>query len=138
MIPGSRMQLWTFLADRTYQRDIKPVPTLSCGGVFRYRSGERLHGMQEVTGSTPVFSTKKALYFVGSMVLFFFAEADFWGLHCFACTVFRLLQAVPIQPPTFDFTPFSKKNTFRPVFQQAAASSPSMYGVRSNLKVMLS
>ena len=30
---------------------------------------------------------------------FLFAEADFWGLHCFACTVFRLLQAVPIQPP---------------------------------------
>ena len=58
MIPGSRMQLWTFLADRTYQRDIKPVPTLSCGGVFRYRSGERLHGMQEVTGSIPVFSTR--------------------------------------------------------------------------------
>ena len=58
MIPGSRMQLWTFLADRTYQRDIKPVPTLSCGGVFRYRLGERLHGMQEVTGSIPVFSTK--------------------------------------------------------------------------------
>ena len=27
--------------------------------------------MQEVTGSIPVFSTKKALYFVGSMVLFF-------------------------------------------------------------------
>ena len=26
--------------------------------------GERLHGMQEVTGSIPVFSTKKALYFV--------------------------------------------------------------------------
>ena len=22
---------------------------------------------------------------------FLFAEADFWGLHCFACTVFRLL-----------------------------------------------
>ena len=43
--------------DRTYQRDIKPVPALSCGGVFRYRSGERLHGMQEVTGSIPVFST---------------------------------------------------------------------------------
>ena len=69
---------------------------------------------------------------------FLFAEADFWGLHCFACTVFRLLQAVPIHPPTFDFTPFSKRNVFRPFFQQAAASSPSMYGVRSKLKVMLS
>ena len=138
MIPGSRMQLWTFLADRTYQRDIEPVPTLSCGGVFRYRSGERLHGMQEVSGSIPLFSTKKALYFVGSMVLFFLPKPVFWGLHCFACTVFRLLQAVPIQPPTFDFTPFSKRNVFRPFFQQAAVSSPSMYGVRSKLKVMLS
>ena len=35
---------------------------------------------------------------------FLFAEVGFWGLHCFSCTVFRLLQAVPIQPPTFDFT----------------------------------
>ena len=31
--------------------------------------------MQEVTGSIPVISTKKALYFVGSMVLFFFSAA---------------------------------------------------------------
>ena len=31
-----------------------------------------MHGMQEVSGSIPLFSTKKALYFVGSMVLFFF------------------------------------------------------------------
>ena len=81
---------------------------------------------------------QKALYFVGSMVLFFLLKPIFWGLHCFACTVFRLLQAVPIQPPTFDFTPFLKRNVFRPFFQQAAASSPSMYGVRSKLKVMLS
>ena len=44
---------------------------------------------------------------------FLFAEAGFWGLHCFACTVFRLLQAVPIQPPTFDVTPFSKKRRGR-------------------------
>ena len=34
--------------------------------------GERLHGMQEVSGSIPLFSTKKALYFAGSTVLFFF------------------------------------------------------------------
>ena len=33
--------------------------------------GERLHGMQEVSGSIPLFSTKKARYFAGSMVLFF-------------------------------------------------------------------
>ena len=40
--------------------------------------------------------------------------------------------------PNFDFTPFSKRNVCRPAFQQAAASSLSMYGVRSKLKVMLS
>ena len=33
-------------------------PHFRVGGVFRYRSGERLHGMQEVTGSIPVFSTR--------------------------------------------------------------------------------
>ena len=94
--------------------------------------------MQEVSGSIPLFSTKKALYFAGSTVLFFFTEADFWGLYCFACTVFRLLQAVPIQPPIFDFTSFSKRNVCRPVVQQTAASSPSMYSVRSKLNVILS
>jgi len=88
-------------------------------------SGERLHGMQEVTGSIPVFSTKSTVL-RRKYGAFLFAEADFWGLHCFACTVFRLLQAVPIQPPTFDFTPFSKRNVCRPFFQQAVASSPSI------------
>ena len=43
-----------------------------CGGLAQL--GERLHGMQEVSGSIPLFSTKKALYFVGSMVLFFFLK----------------------------------------------------------------
>ena len=47
-----------------------------------------MHGMQEVTGSIPVFSTKKALYFVGSMVLFFFTEADFGG--CIASPAYLL------------------------------------------------
>ena len=42
-------------------------------------SGERLHGMQEVSGSIPLFSTKKALYFVGSMVLFFLPKPIFEG-----------------------------------------------------------
>ena len=33
--------------------------------------------MQEVSGSIPLFSTKKALYFVGSMVLFFLLKPIF-------------------------------------------------------------
>ena len=82
MIPGSRMQLWTFWADRTYQRDIKPVPTLSCGGVFRYRSGERLHGMQEVTGSIPVISTRKKSTAQECAVLF-----------CCVCPAMQLLNS---------------------------------------------
>ena len=41
----------------------------SYGGLAQL--GERLHGMQEVSGSIPLFSTKKALYFAGSTVLFF-------------------------------------------------------------------
>ena len=49
------------------------------GGAFQGGSGERLHGMQEVSGSIPLFSTKKALYFVGSMVLFFLLKPIFWG-----------------------------------------------------------
>ena len=55
-----------------------------------------MHGMQEVSGSIPLFSTKKALYFVGSMVLFFLLKPIFGGLHCFACTLFRLLGNVLI------------------------------------------
>ena len=33
--------------------------------------------MQEVSGSIPLFSIKKALYFVGSMVLFFLLKLFF-------------------------------------------------------------
>ena len=33
--------------------------------------------MQEVSGSIPLFSTKKALYFVGSIVLFFLLKPIF-------------------------------------------------------------
>ena len=41
--------------------------------------------MQEVSGSIPLFSTKKALYFVGSMVLFFFVPAKRSGVHRSPC-----------------------------------------------------
>ena len=55
--------------------------------------------MQEVSGSIPLFSTKKALYFVGSMVLFFLLNRKKWGLHCLACKSFSdVLQAVQCSP----------------------------------------
>ena len=57
----------------------------SYGGLAQL--GERLHGMQEVSGSIPLFSTKKALYFAGSMVLFFLLKpilgAALLRLHVF-------------------------------------------------------
>ena len=46
--------------------------------------------MQEVSGSIPLFSTKKALYFAGSTVLFFLLKHILGGLHCFACMSFGL------------------------------------------------
>ena len=55
----------------------------SSGGLAQL--GERLHGMQEVSGSIPLFSTKKALYFVGSTVLFFFIPAKRSGVHRSPC-----------------------------------------------------
>ena len=62
---------------------------------------------------------------------FLFAEADSWGLHCFACTVFRLLQAVSIQPPTFDFTLFSKRNALNKSGIQLFWHSSATYIERS-------
>ena len=49
----------------------------SFGGLAQL--GERLHGMQEVSGSIPLFSTKKAPYFAGSTVLFFLLKMVFEG-----------------------------------------------------------
>ena len=49
---------------------------------------------------TPDSSTKKALYFVGSMVLFFFFSRKKWGLHCLVCIVFRCFAGGSVQPPS--------------------------------------
>ena len=49
---------------------------------------------------------------------FLFAEADFWGLHCFACTVFRFLQAVPIHPQHLTLHRFQTGKRFEPSIQK--------------------
>ena len=107
-------------------------------GAFQGGSGERLHGMQEVSGSIPLFSTKKAPYFAGSTVLFFLLKPIFGGCIASPAPFSGFCRQFLYTPPIFDFTPFSKRNVCRPFFQQAVVSSPSMYGVRSKLKVMLS
>ena len=86
----------------------------------------------------PAILHQKALYFVGSMVLFFLLKPIFGGCIASPAPFSGFCRRFLYNPQTFDFTPFSKRNVFRPFFQQAAASSPSMYGVRSKLKVMLS
>ena len=48
-----------FLANQTNQRQISFILAPSRGGAWVRGSGERLHGMQEVTGSIPVFSTNQ-------------------------------------------------------------------------------
>ena len=55
--------------------------------------------MQEVTGSIPVFSTKKSTVLRRKYGAFLFVEADFRGLHCFACTVFELFAGGSDTPP---------------------------------------
>ena len=57
-------------------------PHFRVGGVFRYRSGERLHGMQEVTGSIPVISTRKKSTAQECAVLF-----------CCVCPAMQLLNS---------------------------------------------
>ena len=59
------------------RRQEHDTSTPAYGGLAQL--GERLHGMQEVSGSIPLFSTKKALYFVGSTVLFFLLKLVFGG-----------------------------------------------------------
>ncbi|MEE0486332.1 MAG: hypothetical protein UDB69_08830 [Faecalibacterium sp.] len=54
--------------------------------------------MQEVSGSIPLFSTKKALYFVGSMVLFFFSAAKNGGCTVSPASFSDVLQAVQCSP----------------------------------------
>ena len=66
-----------------YNNSRRKTRNQTCGGLAQL--GERLHGMQEVSGSIPLFSTKKALYFVGSMVLFFFVPAKRSGVHRSPC-----------------------------------------------------
>ena len=74
------MRAWLFMKGLVFQPNRKiRIP----GGLAQL--GERLHGMQEVSGSIPLFSTKKALYFVGSMVLFFFIPAKRSGVHRSPC-----------------------------------------------------
>ena len=72
-------------------------------------SGERLHGMQEVSGSIPLFSTKKAPYFVGSMVLFFLLKPVFWGCIASPAPFSGFLQAVPIHPQHLTLHRFQKR-----------------------------
>ena len=70
----------------------------SFGGLAQL--GERLHGMQEVSGSIPLFSTKKALYFAGSTVLFFLLKPIF-GAVLLRLHHFQAFAGSSYTPPNF-------------------------------------
>ena len=86
---------------------------------------------------TPDCSTKKALYFVGSMVLFFLLKPIFGGCIASPAPFSGFCRRFIYDPPALDAASFSKNLVCCPNFQQAAASLPSIYGVRSKLKEML-
>jgi hypothetical protein len=82
-----------------YNNSRRKTQNQTCGGLAQL--GERLHGMQEVSGSIPLFSTKKALYFVESMVLFFLLKPIFWGCIASPAPFSGFLQAVELRSPRF-------------------------------------
>ncbi len=57
--------------------------------------------MQEVSGSIPLFSTKKALYFVGSMVLFFLLKPIFLGVALLRLHRFQAFAGGSYTTPNF-------------------------------------
>ena len=60
------MRAWLFMKGLVFQPNRKiRIP----GGLAQL--GERLHGMQEVSGSIPLFSTKKTLHSLCGVFLFF-------------------------------------------------------------------
>ena len=55
----------------------------SYGGLAQL--GERLHGMQEVSGSIPLFSTKKPLHEHCAVVFFFLPHVNNTPVRAFFC-----------------------------------------------------
>ena len=66
---------------------------------------------------------QKALYFVGSMVLFFLLKPVFGGLHCFACAVFKKECLPPVFSAGCCIIPFNRRSKRRwsPTIREAAA-----------------
>ena len=103
--------------NRTNQRRISFILAPLCGGAWVRGSGERLHGMQEVTGSIPVISTRtKALH--RNVWCFSFCWSRFLGAALLRLHRFQAFAGGSYTPPTFDFTPFSKRNVCRPFFSR--------------------
>jgi len=64
---------------------------------------------------------------------FLFAEADFWGLHCFACTVFRLFAGGFDTTPNFGRYTIFKKECLPPGFSAGCCIIP--FNVRRKVEV---
>ena len=91
-----------------------------------------MHGMQEVSGSIPLFSTKKALYFVGSMVLFFLPKPVFGGCIASPAPFSGFCRRFRYTPNVWLYTIF-KKECLPPGFSAGCCIIP--FNVRRKVEV---
>jgi hypothetical protein len=64
---------------------------------------------------------------------FLFAEAGFWGLHCFSCTGFRLFAGGSYTTPNFRLYTVFKKDCLPPGFSAGCCIIP--FNVRRKVEV---
>ena len=89
--------------------------------------------MQEVSGSIPLFSTKKALYFVGSMVLFFLPKPVFLGAALLRLHRFQAFAGGSDTTPNVWLYTIFKMDCLPPVFSAGCCIIP--FNVRRKVEV---
>ena len=89
--------------------------------------------MQEVSGSIPLFSTKKALYFVGSMVLFFLLKPIFLGAALLRLHRFQAFAGGSYTTPNFGLYTVFKKECLPPGFSAGCCIIP--FNVRRKVEI---
>ena len=89
--------------------------------------------MQEVTGSIPVISTKKALYFVGSMVLFFLLKPILGGCIASPAPFSGFCRRFRYNPQLLTFYTIFKKECLPPGFSAGCCIIP--FNVRRKVEI---
>ena len=68
---------------------------------FNFTDDAKTVTREEVLGSSAVDNAPPKSTVLRKKYSAFFAEADFWGLHCFTCTDFGLFAGGPYAAPNF-------------------------------------